>query len=75
MATNPQLRVLRIKDGSLLDENSLRELIATATAADYQVWLERVEDSHGRPCVIMEDGSVQRDVVYSEAEEPDASSR
>lgn len=59
MAANPKLRVLRVKDGSLLDESNLQLLSSMAASADYQVWIERVEDSHGRPCVVMEDGAVK----------------
>jgi len=57
MAVNPKLRILRVKDGSLLDETSLKLLADMASAADYQVWLERVE-STDRPCVVMEDGAI-----------------
>lgn len=58
MSANPKLRVLRVKDGSLLDEANLKLLAEMATERDYQVWVERVEDSKGRPCVVMEDGTV-----------------
>ncbi|WP_188260687.1 AAA family ATPase [Azospirillum tabaci] len=57
MATNPKLRVLRIKDGSLLDEDGLQMLSEMADASDYQVWVERV-DSSGKVGVVMEDGTV-----------------
>ena len=42
MAANPKLRVLRIKDGSLLDETSLAAIAEMAAEQDYQVWLEEV---------------------------------
>jgi DNA repair exonuclease SbcCD ATPase subunit len=58
MAANPKLRVLRIKDGSLLDESNLALVADMATAGDYQVWVERV-DSSGKVGVIMEDGEVK----------------
>lgn len=57
MAANPKLRVLRIKDGSLLDEHSLRMIGEMAEAADYQVWVEQV-DTSGRVGIVMEDGAV-----------------
>ena len=44
MALNPKLRVVRILDGSLLDADSMRQVAEMATAADYQVWVERVAD-------------------------------
>lgn len=60
MAANPKLRVLRIKDGSLLDERSLAMLEEMANAADYQVWVERV-DTSGAVGIVMEDGAVVAD--------------
>lgn len=57
MAANPRLRVLRIKDGSLLDERSLALIADLAEREDYQVWIERVDVS-GRVGVVIEDGSV-----------------
>lgn len=58
MAMNPKLRVLRIKDGSLLDENNLALIAKMAEAGDYQIWIERV-DTSGRVGVVMEDGAVK----------------
>jgi DNA repair exonuclease SbcCD ATPase subunit len=58
MAANPKLRVLRIQDGSLLDEHSMKLLGELADANDYQVWIERV-DSSGKVGIVMEDGEVK----------------
>jgi DNA repair exonuclease SbcCD ATPase subunit len=58
MAANPKLKVLRIQDGSLLDENSMKLLAEMAAAADYQIWIERV-DTSGKVGVVMEDGAVK----------------
>lgn len=56
-AMNPQVRVIRVRDGSLLDEDSFRELTAMAEAEGCQVWLETVQS--GRPgAVVIEDGAV-----------------
>lgn len=55
MAANPKLRVLRIADGSLLDEDSMAQISAMAEARDYQVWIERV-DSSGKIGFVIEDG-------------------
>lgn len=57
MAANPKLRVLRIKEGSLLDEEGLQLLKQMADAGDYQIWIERV-DTSGKVGVVMEDGAV-----------------
>lgn len=57
MAQRPGLRVVRIKDGSLLDSTSLAIVADMAKAADFQVWIERV-DTTGRVGVVLEDGEV-----------------
>lgn len=57
MKLNPTLRVLRIKDGSLLDPTSLALVAEMADAEDYQVWIERVDVS-GTVGVVMSDGHV-----------------
>lgn len=59
MAANPKLRVLRIRDGSLLDQHSLKALEEMASAEDYQVWIERIE-AGGKVSVVMEDGHVAK---------------
>lgn len=57
LAMNPKLRVLLIRDGSLLDEESLRLVSEMAHEADAQVWIERV--GKGKEVeVIIEDGMV-----------------
>ena len=58
MAANPKLRVIRITDGSLLDDDSLAAITAMAKAGDYQVWLE-VVDSSGKLGIVIEDGRVR----------------
>lgn len=56
-ALNPLLRVLTVRDASLLDERSLAALKATAVAHDMQVWLERIEQD-ATTTVVIEDGRV-----------------
>lgn len=56
MAGNPQLRVIRVRDGSLLDEDSLKLLAGMAEERDYQVWIERV--GSGNVGFVLEDGHV-----------------
>lgn len=59
LAMNPKIRVLLVRDGSLLDEDSLAILQGMAEEAGSQVWLERV--SKGDECsVIIEDGRVAK---------------
>lgn len=57
MASNPELRVIRIQDGSLLDDDSMAQIAEMAKASDYQVWIERV-DTSGKIGVVIEDGAV-----------------
>lgn len=57
MALNPELRVIRIMDGSLLDADSMKTIAEMAAEKDYQVWLERVADGSGVG-VVIEDGEV-----------------
>ncbi len=64
MASNPKLRVIRVRDGSLLDEEALKALAGIAHDRDYQVWIERVDGS-GKVGVVMEDGAVIADYQES----------
>lgn len=57
MALNPTLRVIRILDGSLLDEDSMQLVADAAHEGGYQVWIERVSDP-SESAIIIEDGSV-----------------
>lgn len=57
MAANPKLRVIRITDGSLLDEDSLAAIGEMAKAEDFQVWIETVSSS-GKVGVVIDDGAV-----------------
>ncbi len=57
MAANPKLRVMLVKDGSLLDPDGLRMLRDLVEAADMQVWMEKV-DATGKIGVVIEDGAV-----------------
>ncbi len=57
MAANPKVRVIRIQDGSLLDEDSLAHIEAAAGEKGYQVWIEKV-DSSGTVGIVIEDGAV-----------------
>ena len=59
MALNPELRVIRITDGSLLDQENMAMLEELARANDYQVWIECVDwDGEGTAGVVIEDGQV-----------------
>lgn len=67
IALHPKLKVLLIRDGSLLDDESLKVIQGMAIAEDVQIWLERV--SQGSECsVILEDGEIKDS---KPAEEPE----
>jgi ABC-type histidine transport system ATPase subunit len=57
MALNPTVRVIRITDGSLLDSSNMALIAEMAAERDFQVWIERVDES-GRVGVLIEDGQV-----------------
>lgn len=56
MAMNPKLRVILIRDGSLLDRDNLGVIQELAKTHDYQIWVERIEAGLGEPLVVLEDG-------------------
>ena len=57
MSSNPELRVIRIKDGLLLDADGMAMLKAMASENDFQIWIERVADNDPM-AVVIEGGSV-----------------
>lgn len=65
MAMNPKLKVIRVRDGSLLDEDAMKLLAEIADANDYQVWIERV-DSSGTVGFVIEDGHLKGDEIPQE---------
>jgi hypothetical protein len=57
MALNPKLRVMHIRDASLLDSANMATLADMAKAGDFQLWVERVDET-GTVGVVIEDGKV-----------------
>lgn len=55
MAANPEVRVIRIVNGSMLDSKSMKIVADMAREGDFQVWVERVSDGDGVG-IIIEDG-------------------
>lgn len=58
MALNPQVRVIRISDGSLLDSENLAVIESMASEQGFQVWIEVVDET-GTIGVVIEDGQVK----------------
>ena len=67
MALNPKIRIMRIKDGSLLDANSIAVVEAMAEHENFQVWMELV-DTSGKVGVYLEDGAIAS--INGEVREP-----
>lgn len=59
-AQNPKLRVMRVKEGALLDAESKAALVKFAREKDWQIWLEEVDGS-GTIGVVIQDGNVVAD--------------
>ena len=56
-AANPSLRVLRVRDGSILDSEAWQALSDFADEKDMQIWVETVESA--RPtAIVIEDGMI-----------------
>lgn len=55
---NPKLRVVRVMDGSLLDDEGMKIITDMAAANEFQVWIERVANGDGVGFVI-EDGELR----------------
>lgn len=64
LALNPKLRVMLIRDGSLLDAESLEVLKQLAEQSDAQLWIEKVGGLGTElPGVIIEDGSISESTI------------
>ena len=66
IAANPKLRVIAVRDGSLLDAESMALLSSLVTDADYQCWVE-VTDDDATIGVVIEDGSIVGAMAQSES--------
>lgn len=60
MALNPKIRVIRITDGSLLDSSNMKVIEEMADEHDFQVWIERVDES-GKLGVFIQEGEIVAD--------------
>jgi DNA repair exonuclease SbcCD ATPase subunit len=58
IAANPKLRVMLIRDASLLDDDSMQIVKDMAAEHGSQVWMEVVSQDAGKCTVIIEDGSI-----------------
>jgi len=73
MALNPKVRILRIKDGSLLGPKNLEILREMVKEEEYQLWLESVQgrdqyNKSGQVGIFIEEGVAEGDGVLNEVE-------
>ena len=62
MAENPKLRVILLKDASLLDAQNMEYIRTRAEAEGYQIWAERVA-SDGAVGFVIEDGELKQEAA------------
>ena len=62
MAGNSKLQVIRIKEGSLLDDEGMRIVAEMAEASGFQVWIEKVTNGQQIGFVI-EDGALKQPML------------
>jgi len=58
MALNPKLRVMFVRDGSLLDSKNRKVIRQMAADNQYQIWMEITDDS-GNVGLFLEDGEIK----------------
>jgi len=59
MSANPKLRMLQIRDGSLLDKDNLKVIQEMTAGKDFQAFIEKVDDS-GKVGIVIEDGEIKK---------------
>lgn len=64
LSLNPGLKVIFIRNGSLIDDAGLRMLCELAKSHDAQIWIERVGSLSGElPGVVIADGEVSESTI------------
>lgn len=56
MSTNPKVKIMLIKDGSLLDEDTFKNVVDLVEKEGYQLWVETVGNGHSDDCLIIKEG-------------------
>jgi hypothetical protein len=79
MALNPTIRVVRIKDGSLLDKKNMAILGNMCKDKDFQLWLEKVNDrdgyeNGGKVGIFIQEGYAEGSEVIEDVPEPEPKS-
>lgn len=58
MALNPGLKIIMIRDASLLDEAGMQAITELAKKKDYQLWIEKVDET-GKVGIFIENGEIK----------------
>jgi hypothetical protein len=69
MAMNPKLKVLRVTDGSLIDEKHLQIITEMCEDKDYQLFIERIAEGPTKGSIYIYDGEVVSDGETTETVE------
>ena len=67
MVNSPTLRVIRVRDGSLLDDTQMGMIAQMAKERDFQVWVERV-DTTGTVGFVLKDGHLNKPIPSEDPE-------
>lgn len=59
IALNPKIKIIRILNGSLLDNEAMKEIETIAKDKGFQVWIERVSDNKSEDCIYIEEGEIK----------------
>lgn len=59
IALNPRIKIMLVRDGSLLDAASMELLAQAARDAEGQIWVERVSEDGAGCSVVIEDGEIK----------------
>lgn len=70
LALNPKLKVLLIREGSLLDDQSLEMMSKMAADSNAQIWIEICHPSD-KTSVVIEDGRVQGQTAETHSDVPE----
>jgi len=60
VAMNTELRICRVRDGSLIDNDGMKLLAERAEANDFQIWVETVQSGR-ESAIVIEDGRIKGD--------------
>jgi DNA repair exonuclease SbcCD ATPase subunit len=60
MARTPDLKVLLVPDGSMLDDAQFADLCKLVSESGFQMWIERAGDPGDKTAIVIEDGHVKQ---------------